>query len=94
LLENPALLTRKSSLYQPGLSWESPYLIEVLGDFVVELDDTLFSSHVSLDGYDFSSIPSFFSSGIEFVGCSLEYVFSTTVDDHLIISLGGEWREY
>lgn len=62
------------------------YLVEMLGTLVVELDNTLLSSHVPLDRDDFSPHTSFFGFLVDLLSSSFDDIFSTTVDDNLRIS--------
>jgi hypothetical protein len=55
----------------------------MLGALVVELDDTLLGSHISLNGNNLSSHLRFLSSGIDLLSGRLEYILPTTVDDYL-----------
>jgi hypothetical protein len=59
------------------------YLIEVLGAVVVELDDTLLGSHISLNGDNLSTHLRFLSSDINLLSGRLEHILSTTIDDYL-----------
>jgi hypothetical protein len=59
------------------------YLVEMVGTFIVELDNTLLGSHVPLDRDDFSAHTSFFGFFIDFLSGSFDDILSTTVDDHL-----------
>jgi hypothetical protein len=55
----------------------------MLGALVVELDDTLLGSYISLNGNNLSSHLRFLSSGIDLLSGRLEYILSTTIDDYL-----------
>ena len=55
----------------------------MLGTLVIELDNTLLGSYISLNGNNLSTHLRFLSSGIDLLSGRLEYILSTTVDDYL-----------
>jgi hypothetical protein len=67
LLENPALLTKKSSYsyqYSPSATDNSTHLVKMLASLVVEVHDTSLGSDITLDRDDFTTHARLFGSGV------------------------------